>query len=58
MVGKSCDLQHQRPARAVVKLQIKSTRAGKPGHPMVRVVSVCSKHARQLRELGIELVDP
>ncbi|MGZ8623907.1 MAG: hypothetical protein ACXWYQ_07065 [Actinomycetota bacterium] len=51
-----CDLVHERPVRAVVKLEIKSTRAGRPGHPMVRVAAVCAAHARVLRELGIELV--
>lgn len=53
----NCDLNHPRPARAVVKLQIKSTRANKPGHPMVRVLGVCATHVRQLRDLGFELVD-
>jgi hypothetical protein len=51
-----CDLVHDRPARAVVKLEIKSTRAGRPGHPMTRVTAVCATHARVLRELGFELV--
>lgn len=51
-----CDLAHTRSVRAVVKLEIKSTRAGKAGHPMVRVIGVCAGHARQLRELGLELV--
>jgi hypothetical protein len=55
--NRNCDLDHPRAARAVVTLQIKSTRTGKPGHPMVRVVSVCARHARQLRDLGIELVE-
>jgi len=40
-----------------VKLEIKSTRAGKPGHPMIRVVAVCATHARELRRLGLELVE-
>ncbi|HET9722608.1 MAG TPA: hypothetical protein VFR44_02055 [Actinomycetota bacterium] len=57
MPDRNCDLVHQRSARAVVTLQVKSTRTGKPGHPMVRVVSVCAKHARELRELGIDLVE-
>lgn len=57
MSQRNCDLDHQRSARAVITLHIKSTRAGKPGHPMVRVVSVCAKHARELRDLGIELVE-
>lgn len=57
MPNRNCDLDHQRSARAVVTLQIKSTRTGRPGHPMLRVLSVCAKHARQLRDLGIELVE-
>jgi hypothetical protein len=51
-----CDLEHARPARAVVRLEVKSTRAGRPGHPMVRVLVICSSHARRLREMGLELV--
>lgn len=57
MPNRNCDLDHPRSARAVITLQIKSTRTGKPGHPMVRALSVCAKHARQLRDLGIELVE-
>lgn len=53
---RNCDLDHPRAARAVVTLQIKSTRTARPGHPMVRVLTICTKHARQLRNLGIELV--
>jgi hypothetical protein len=53
-----CDLDHNRPVRAAVKLEIKSTRAGKAGHPMVRVLAVCAAHARMLREIGLELVGP
>lgn len=51
-----CDLAHPRAVRATVRLEIKSTRANRPGHPMVRVVAVCESHARLLRELGLELV--
>lgn len=51
-----CDLDHARATPAAVKLEIKSTRAGKPGHPMVRVIAVCRAHARALRELGLEFV--
>ena len=54
---KECDLDHPRPAKATIRLEIKSTRAGRPGHPMVRVLTICSKHARQLRDLGLEIVD-
>jgi hypothetical protein len=52
-----CDLDHSRAARAVVRVQVKSSRLGKPGHPMLRDLFLCSGHARQLREMGIELVD-
>jgi len=51
-----CDLEHDRPRPAVVRLQVKSTRAGKPGHPMVRESALCATHARQLRNLGLEFV--
>lgn len=53
----TCDLEHARNVQAAVKLEIKSTRAGKPGHPMIRVVAVCATHARELRRLGLELVE-
>jgi hypothetical protein len=33
-----------------------STRVNKPGHPMVREHWLCSEHARQLRDLGFEIV--
>ncbi|MGH7428477.1 MAG: hypothetical protein ACREJ4_09015 [Candidatus Methylomirabilaceae bacterium] len=51
-----CDLEHDRPRPAVVRLQIKSMRARKPGHPMVRETDLCATHARQLRNLGLEFV--
>lgn len=51
-----CDLEHNRAVPATVRLEMKSTRAGKPGHPMIRVVALCRTHARQLRELGLEMV--
>lgn len=54
----TCDLAHERAVPAVVRLEIKSTRAGKPGHPMVRVTAVCATHARELRRLGLQLVEP
>jgi hypothetical protein len=47
-----CDLEHDRPRAATVRVEIKSTRARKPGHPMV----LCAAHARQLREMGLEVV--
>ncbi len=51
-----CDLDHARPRLAVVRVQVKSTRARRPGHPMIRELSLCGSHARQLREFGIEIV--
>jgi hypothetical protein len=53
----TCDLEHDRPRSAVVRVEIKSTRASKPGHPMVREVVLCATHARQLREIGVEIVE-
>jgi hypothetical protein len=38
-------------------VEIKSTRASKPGHPMVRQAALCAAHARQLREMGLEIVE-
>jgi hypothetical protein len=54
----TCDFEHQRAVPAVVKLEIKSTRASKPGHPMIRVTAVCATDARELRRLGLQLVEP
>lgn len=51
-----CDLDHDRPRVAVVRIEIKSTRANKPGHPMIRQAALCSTHAKQLREIGLEIV--
>lgn len=51
-----CDLEHDRPRAASVRLEIKSTRANKPGHPMVRQAALCATHARQLRDMGLEVV--
>ena len=51
-----CDLEHDGPRPAVVRLQIKSIRARKAGHPMVRETAVCAAHARQLRNLGLAFV--
>ncbi len=56
MNGQHCDLEHVRPVRAVVRVQVKSTRVGKPGHPMVRERWLCGRHARELRDLGFETV--
>ncbi len=51
-----CDLDHDRPRAAAVRLEIKSTRASQPGHPMVRTAALCAAHARELREMGLEIV--
>jgi len=51
-----CDLEHDRPRGAVVRIEIKSTRASRPGHPMVRDAALCSAHAKQLRDMGLEIV--
>jgi len=53
----TCDFEHERTVPAVVRLEIKSTRASKPGHPMVRVTAVGATHARELRRLGLHLVE-
>jgi hypothetical protein len=52
----TCDLDHGKAVPAAIRLEIKSTRAGRPGHPMVRVIAVCATHAAKLRKLGLELV--
>jgi hypothetical protein len=53
-----CDLEHDRPRAAVVRVEIKSTRASKPGRPLVRTVLLCATHARQLRDMGLGIVGP
>jgi len=52
----TCDLEHDRPRAATVRVEIKSTRASKPGHPMIRAAALCAAHARELREMGLEIV--
>jgi hypothetical protein len=54
--NRICDLEHDRPRAATVRVEIKSTRVSRPGHPMVREAALCATHARQLREMGLELV--
>lgn len=54
----ACDLSHERVVPAAIRLEIKSTRASRPGHPMIRVTAVCATHARELRRLGLQLVGP
>ena len=53
-----CDLEHERPRAATIRVEIKSTRANRPGHPIVRKTALCTAHARQLRDMGFELVGP
>ena len=53
----SCDLEHARAIPAALKLEIKSIRVGTAGRPMIRVAAVCAAHARELRKLGLELID-
>jgi hypothetical protein len=50
------DLDHVRPRPAVVRVQVKSRRARRPGHPMIRELALCGAHARELREFGIDIV--
>lgn len=51
-----CDFDHDRPRTASVRVQIKSTRINRAGHPMIRELLLCSTHARELRNMGLELV--
>jgi hypothetical protein len=51
-----CDLERERPRAATVRVEVKSTRANKPGHPMVRTLALCATHVRQLRDMGFEIV--
>jgi hypothetical protein len=51
-----CDLEHNRDRPAVIRLVVRSSRVGRPGHPMVRDLLLCATHARQLRQLGIEII--
>jgi hypothetical protein len=53
-----CDLDHDRMRPAVVRVVVRSSRVGKAGHPMVRELMLCATHARQLRQLGIEIISP
>jgi hypothetical protein len=52
-----CDLDHARPRPAIIRLQVKSSRVGRPGHPMVRDLALCRSHTTQLRQLGIEVIE-
>jgi hypothetical protein len=42
-----CDLQHDRPRQAVVRVEIKSMRASRPGHPMIRRAALERPHHRR-----------
>lgn len=52
----TCDLEHTRPRRATIRVEIKSNRATSPGRPMIREAALCAEHARQLRQMGLEVV--
>jgi hypothetical protein len=53
-----CDLEHDAPKPAVIRVQVKSNRARQPGRPMERNLSLCKVHAKSLQQLGIDVVDP
>jgi hypothetical protein len=53
-----CELEHDRPRAAAIRVHVKSTRIGKPGHPMTRELAVCATHAKELRGIGIEVIWP
>src|SRR6266511_1613163 len=54
----SCELDHARATRAVLRVVVSSNRLGVPRRPLVRELRLCSGHARQLRQLGIEVIAP
>jgi hypothetical protein len=56
LMNASCDLQHTRPKQASIRLLVRSNRIDRPGRPMERDLYVCSIHAKQLRQLGVEVV--
>jgi hypothetical protein len=51
-----CDLEHDRPRPATIRIEIKSTRASSPGRPMIRAAALCATHAQQLRGMGLDVV--
>jgi hypothetical protein len=53
---KSCELEHTRQAKAVIRVIVKSTHADRPGRPMIREHYLCRAHANELRDLGFEVV--
>jgi len=54
--NQRCDLEHERSAAAVIYVSVKSSRVGRPGHPMTRELALCARHARELRDFGVELI--
>ncbi len=54
----NCELDHARPAKAVVRVQVKSSRVGSAGRAMLRDLVLCAAHAKELRRMGIDLVQP
>ena len=57
MQAKYCTFEHRRSVPAVVRVWVKSAKAGKPGHPVSRELMLCAKHATELRRMGGDLVD-
>ncbi len=53
---RCCDLTHQRSTKAVIRMQVKSSRWGSPGRAMFRDLNICAAHAREFGKLGIDLV--
>ena len=53
---RTCELEHTRPAKAVVRVIVKSSRIGTAGRAIVRETSLCRSHAEELRRLGFEIV--
>jgi hypothetical protein len=53
---KNCELEHTRQAKAVIRVIVKSTHADRPGRPMIREHYLCRAHARELRNLGFDVV--
>jgi hypothetical protein len=51
-----CDLEHDRAPAAALRIVITSNRVDRPGRPMIRELMVCPAHARQLRQLGFEVI--
>lgn len=52
-----CSLAHERPRKAAVRLEVRSTRVGRAGRPAVRQAWLCTSHARELRHLGLGIVE-